>query len=275
MTYIPVVPLSGYAGWQVLNRTMERQQAAFVASSSVQSTEEYFRSKIGGIETAEDLVNDRRLLEVALGAFGLGEDIDNKYFIRKVLSEGTLSDDSLANKLSDKTYLALSKAFGFGDYDTPRTKLSDFADTILTKYEAREFEAAVGESNETYRLALYTQRELPEIAAKSSSEVTKWYNILASEPLRSVMETAFGLPESIGALDLDQQVGIFKEKAESILGSSDPADFGTDEVLDKLVKQYILRDSIVNGLTSTSSGSVALQLLTASQSTGTTLSLLL
>ncbi len=49
MSYTPVIPLSGYAGWKMLGRTMERQQAAFVASASVQRTEEYFREKIGGI----------------------------------------------------------------------------------------------------------------------------------------------------------------------------------------------------------------------------------
>ncbi len=275
MSYTPVIPLSGYAGWKMLGRTMERQQAAFVASASVQRTEEYFREKIGGITKAEDLVNDRRLLEVALGAFGLSDDINNKYFIKKVLSEGTLADDALANKLSNKAYLELSKAFGFGDFDTPSTKLSDFADKILAKYETRQFEIAIGEANESYRLALNAQRELPVIAAKDSSETTKWFNILGSEPLRTVMETALGLPTSIGALDLDQQVVAFKKKASSLLGTSDPAKFGDPEALDKLVKTYLLRDSLSNSGGSVAGNSAALQILQNSQSRGSTLSLLL
>jgi hypothetical protein len=61
-------------------------------------------------------VGDRRLLEVALGAFGLDDDIRNRFFIRKVLEEGTTSPSRrFANRLSDKRYLALAETFGFGD----------------------------------------------------------------------------------------------------------------------------------------------------------------
>lgn len=275
MTFTPVIPFSGYAGWKMLDRTMERQQATFVASASIQLSEDYFRANIGNIKSAEDLVADRRLLEVALGAFGLSDDINNKFFIKKVLEEGTLSDDSLANKLSDDSYAALSSAFGFGDYDTPNTGLSDFADKILAKYETRQFEIAVGETNDSYRLALYTQRELPDIAGKSSNEVTKWYNILASEPLRTVFETALGLPSSIGTLDIDQQVRAFQKKAESYFGSSDPAQFMDSGKLDGLVKQFLLRDSITNGTTSTTGTSVALQILQNNSGSSNILSLLL
>ena len=41
------------------------------------------------MKSAADLVADRRLLKVALGAFGLEGEIDKKAFIRKVLEEGT------------------------------------------------------------------------------------------------------------------------------------------------------------------------------------------
>ncbi len=82
MSFTPVVPVGGYAGWTFLARTREAQKQAFVASASQQRDEAYFRAKIGGISTAEELVADRRLLSVVLGAFGLEADIDNRYFIR-------------------------------------------------------------------------------------------------------------------------------------------------------------------------------------------------
>jgi hypothetical protein len=275
MSYSPIIPLSGYAGWKMLERTMERQQATFVASASVQRSEEYFREKIGGVTSAEDLVADRRLLEVALGAFGLSDDLDNKFFIKKVLEEGTLSKDALANKLSDDAYANLAKAFGFGDYETPNTVMSDFADTILAKYETRQFEIAVGDSNESFRLALYAQRELATIAGKTSTETTKWYNILASEPLRAVFETAFGLPESIGTLDIDQQVRAFQKKADIYFGSSDPAQFVDLEKIEILVRQYILNDTIVNSENTMTGNSAALQILQGSSQSTNILSLLL
>ena len=90
MSYTPAIPLSGYAGWAFLKRTMPTQQASFNAAPQNKRDEDYFREKIGTINTAEQLVNDRRLLRVALGAFGLDKDINNKFFIQKVLQDGTL-----------------------------------------------------------------------------------------------------------------------------------------------------------------------------------------
>ena len=91
MTFQPIVPLTGYVGWRFLQNTLERQQETFNQSSQVQRDTTYFRENIGKIQTAEELVNDRRLLSVALGAYGLDEDINNlisgNYFL-------TITDDS-------------------------------------------------------------------------------------------------------------------------------------------------------------------------------------
>ena len=265
MSYSPVIPASGYAGWKLLNRTMEKQKAAFVASAEFQRDEDYFRVKIGTIKTAEDLVSDRRLLKVALGAFGLDSDINNKFFIRKVLDEGTLDPKSLANKLSEKSYLKLSQAFGFGDFTTPRTVMTDFADEILSKYEERQFEIAVGNSDEALRLALSAQRELPELAAQSSSDNTKWYSLIGSKSLSTVMRSALGLPESLAALDVDQQVSFYKKSAKSVLGSSDFSKFSSPDTIEKIVKNYLVRSQISSGFNMYYSDS-ALQLLQNSSS---------
>ena len=71
--------------------------------------------------SAADLVADRRLLKVALGAFGLEGEIDKKAFVRKILEEGTADPASLANRLTDKSYYKLAEAFGFGDLGGART----------------------------------------------------------------------------------------------------------------------------------------------------------
>ena len=259
MSYNPVIPFAGYSGWKFLDRTMQVQKAAFAASATLQRDEDYFRAKIGSIKTAEDLVDDRRLLKVALGAFGLDADIDNRYFIRKVLEDGTLDTGDLANKLSNKSYAEFSRAFGFGDYTTPRTVLSDFPDEIIVAWRERQFEAAVGEADNSMRLALYTQRELPALAAKSSSETTKWLNVIGSKPLAEVMRVAFGLPASFSSADIDAQVSNLQRKAAAMFGSSDPAVFSKPENVEKLVKMYMLRNQPTSNLTT--SASAALQLL--------------
>ena len=260
MSYQPIVPFTGFAGWSFLNRTMEKQQAAFSASSDIQGNEDYFREKIGSITTAQELVDDRRLLTVALGAFGLDDDIDNKFFIRKVLDEGSLDADSLANKLSDKTYLALTQAFGFGDYTIPRSTLSDFPDEILAQYETRQFEIAVGNSDNDMRLALALQRDLPELAAKTNSETTKWYSIIGSSTMSSVFQTALGLPSSVGSLDVDAQVRMYSAKSKQLYGSTDPAQFSNTDKLEKLTRDFLLRSQL-STTSSISSGDAALTLL--------------
>ena len=262
MSFSPVIPASGYAGWKLLNRTMEKQKAAFVASAEIQREEDYFRSKIGAVKTAEELVSDRRLLKVSLGAFGLDADINNKFFIRKVLEEGTLDSKSLANKLADKTYLKLSEIFGFGDFETPRTAISSFADEIIAKYENRQFEIAVGNGNETLRLALAAKRELPELAAQTSSDNTKWYSLIGSKSLSNVMRTALGLPESLGTLDVDQQLTFYKKNAQSVLGSSEFSKFSEPDMVEKVIRNYLVRSQI-QGDAALSSGKAALQLLQA------------
>lgn len=241
MSFSPVLPFSGLLGWSHLKRTGARQMAAFAESGDMQRDAAHFRDRIASARTAEALVGDRRLLKVALGAFGLSADIDNRFFIRKVLEDGTLSPDALANKLADKRYLQLSKAFGYGDYATPRTQLSDFADQLLGRYRIQAFETAVGAQSDALRLAMTAERELPGIAAESRSEAGAWYAILSSRPLREVFQTAFGFPQSFGALDLDQQVAAFRDAARRYIGTDAPRDFADGAARERLIRLFLLR----------------------------------
>ncbi len=257
MTYQPVVPTSGLAGWRFLQATLERQTEAFENSNVIKSDRAYFSEKIGSISNAEELVADRRLLSVALGAFGLEDDINNKYFITKVLEEGTTADDALANKLSDTRYKAFSEAFGFGWI--PQTSEAGFADKITDLYETRSFEVAVGEQNETFRFGLNLERELPEIAASDSTVNSKWYSVMGNSALKEVFQTAFGLPAEFGSVDLDQQLEVFKDYAQRRFGTSEVDQFAEPEKMEELLQLYFLQEQIAQ--TSASSASVALTLL--------------
>ncbi len=244
MTFIPALIGGGYLGWVALKRSQVQQTNTMANSAEIRRDEDYFRAKIGSVKTADDLVNDRRLLKVALTAYGLEGDINSKAFIRKVLSDGTLNTGALATKLADKQYQKFSAAFGFGDFSTPRTQLSDFADKTLALYRARSFESAVGESNGDYRLALNAERELSGLAAKAAGENTKWYTILGNTPMRTVMQTALGLPSSIASMDIDRQLAVFKDRAESVFGSDTVSQFASSDKMEKLVKTYLLRSEI-------------------------------
>lgn len=256
----PIVPASGLVGWKFLERTYDAQNEAFQQGTVITRDTEYFEAKIGEIESAEDLVADRRLLRVALGAFGLEDDIDNKFFIQKILEEGTLSDDALANRLADESYKNFSAAFGFGDFDTASTQLSDFGEKITTRYRAQQFEVAIGEQDDSMRLALYVERELEEFVDGTETNDTKWYKIMGSTPFRTVFETALGFPSSFINLDLDVQLGMLKESAQSHFGTSELSDFMEPEMQEELVQKYLVRSQLAD-FQSTTSGSIALTLL--------------
>ena len=155
MSFQPVLPLTGYTGWRFLERTGDAQRAAFAESAPVARVTDYFRQNIGKVTSLEDFMADRQLLQVALGAYGLDEDIGSTAYIRKVLEEGTIGEDKFANRLADKRYAAFSEAMGFGNMGgAGRTQFTTFAEDIIARYEAKQFEAAVGVQNEDLRLAL-------------------------------------------------------------------------------------------------------------------------
>jgi len=260
MSFVPAVPLGGFAGWAMLKRTAETQKAAFNKQAQVLRDEDYFRANIGKVNSAEDLVKDRRLLGVALGAFGLEADINNRFFIRKVLEDGTLRDSALSLKLSDKRYREFSAAIGFGDFGTGRIRMSDFPDRILAAWKERQFEAAVGQVSDSLRLAMNAEREIGKIASANLTEDARWFTLMGQRPLRQVLETAFGLPTSFGTLDIDKQREVLSRKAEAMFGDGGVAQFANPDRIQDLIKRYLLRDQI-SAATSLSPASAALSLV--------------
>ena len=260
MSFQPVIPLGGYAGWRFLERTLENQKTAFTESASVTRATDYFRERIGQVSNAEELVNNRQLLTVALGAFGLDEDIDNSFFIRKILEEGTIANDALANRLADTRYADFSKAFGFGDRVIPRTSLSQFPSEIIERYEVRQFERAVGQQDNNLRLALNVETAVGDIVDRTSSTNAQWFSIMGNPPLRQVFETAFGLPSSIGSIDLDRQLELFRDRSEALLGTDDVGELMQENLLEKLIRLFLVRSDAAS-IGFASGGATALTLL--------------
>lgn len=260
MSIQALVPLGGLAGWTYLKRTADTQTALLARQPVAQRDEAYFRDNIGRIDTAEQLVGDRRLLTVALGAFGLEGEVNNRAFLRKVLEEGTLRPDSLSNRLADKRFREFSAAFGFGDFATPRNKLSDFAERLIPQFRARQFESAVGRQSDTMRLALNAQRELAALSRRNLPDNAMWFTIMGNKPLRQVLDRALGLPDSFGRLPLDQQLQTWKDLAQRRLDVTSPRDFARADVLDATIRQFVIRaDSQTTAPTTRGFG--ALQLL--------------
>lgn len=265
MSYAPVVPLSGIAGWRFLQRTEASQKAAFDKSAEVQKDAAYFAEKIGKITSAADLVADRRLLKVALGAFGLGDKIDARAFVRKALEEGTETGDAFANRLSDATYARMAEAFGFGNSTGARTADAGFAAKIIEAYKTNAFQQAVGEASDTMRLAMTFRDRIAGLAAGNGKS---WYNVLASKPLREVFEGAYGLPNSFVNIDIDKQRDTLAARTAQLFGNDSLAAFQDPQAVEKLLNRFLVRAQLEEGVSATSRGAAALTLLQGGSSSG-------
>ncbi|ARO15402.1 hypothetical protein BVG79_02062 [Ketogulonicigenium robustum] len=260
MSFQPVLPLSGYTGWRFLTQTLQRQTTAFAASGEVAMNTKYFRENIAKVETVDDLMSNRRLLSVALGAFGLQDDLNSKAFIQRVLTEGTETQGAFASKLSDKRYAALSSAFGFGNADGVQTSKADFADKIIARYTSESFEVAVGEQNGDLRLALNVAGGVADVLAAKGSENAQWFAMMGDSPLRNVFQTALGFPASFAQIDIDQQKEQFISRAKATFGITTFADFADPAAQEKLIRLFLVRSEINNSAFN-SPASIALSLL--------------
>ena len=396
MPITPMIPGTGLVGWQVLQSTMTTQRSAFNASTEIARDTDYFAQNIGNITSGDDLVEDRRLLSVALSAFGLSDKIDSTYLIKRILEEGTEDDGALANKLGDGRYVALanafnftetvdypfqeagfaddvtvaydakvrsdlasllaqpeyladpdaaaaleeqtllvldtttayfaeniasvssvddfladpdllkvalgafdaekwtnspallkqaledggegpgalaivlgeeglaemSRAFGFDTQPTTALQTGNFADTIVDNHEWQLFEAAVSNVDAAIGTALSFQRAAPGLAGLSSSDNTKWFNVLGDTLMREVFETSLGLPAGFSQIDIDKQLEMMTEKAESRFGITSFSDLEDPEMLNKVIHSYLLQ-SQVSQSSGTGSNQIALTLLSS------------
>ncbi len=261
MTFAPVIPLGGVVGLRVLTATEADQRAIFTRQPEVARDITYFTEKIAAVRTADDLVSDRRLMRVALGAFGLDEEIDKRAFIRKMVAEGTESPDAFANRFVDPRYQRLAAAFGFGNAGGARTGNTGFAQEITLAFSERQFEIAVGDSDENLRLALNFRREIKAYAGSSDPDGTAWFSVMGDLPVRRVFEGAFGLPASFGQLDIDRQQADLRAQNDRTFGSTSLNIFSDPAKAEAVIERFLARRAAEEGPDQTVRGSAALTLL--------------
>ena len=116
------------------------------------------------------------------------------------------------------------------------------------KYLQQNLETQQGETNPGVRLALYFQRK--------ASSITSAYDILADKALAEVFRTTYSLPNSFGAMDVDQQAKVVG-KFLKLKDLTDPAK------LEKLLSRFSVMYEMRNNAPSTPP---ALAILQGSQS---------
>lgn len=259
MPISPVLPTSGLTGWKFLNDSLETQEALFNRSPDIQREVDYFNENIGDVKTLDDFMGDRRLLNVALSSFGLAEEIDKGAFVRKILEEGTEDSDAFAVRLNNSEYLEMARVLDFSSGELSLSE--DDISTITNSYQQETFEVALGDVDETMRLALNFQREIAELADLDLSEDAGWFRVMGSVPLLTVIESAFNMPSGFSSLDIDKQKDLLSDKANSLFGGKSIDIFKDPEVIESAVSRYLLQEQIASGPSANTPGFAALSLL--------------
>ena len=167
----------------------------------------YYKANIGNVKSVDDLLSNRnrKLLTVALGAYGLESQVDAKGLLRKLLSEDPTSS-SLAQRMADTRYQRFAKAFASlrNDGGAATSSAANVA-AVVAAYQETQYEKAVGRSDTAARQALYFKRVAPEAAGSI-------YQVLSDKTLAAVVREAYGLPKETAALEVKQQVRQLKAK---------------------------------------------------------------
>src|SRR5262249_29003006 len=233
--------ISATLGYQLVESSLDKQQAAFENSAPVQHDISYFRAAIAKVTSPDDLVKDYRLLKFTLTAFGLDSQINAQALIKKVLSSDLTDADSLANKLVDPRFRQLAQAFNFAAGGAAKVQDSSFLDGIVQNYVTVAFEQNAAQTNPGVRLALYFKRLAPTIK--------NWYQVLGDVPLYNIMTTTCHVSALGPSNDVDKQAQVL-EKRIGIANLQDP------KFVDRFVSRFLASYDQSNDTSSSSLASL-------------------
>ena len=182
--------------FNAVTRTGSNFVSTVATEPSVKQQTNYFLANIGKVTSAQQLVNNSRLYNYVMNAFGLGDNLNEKALITKVLEGGT-GPGNFAATLNDPRYTALASAFDFAANGATTTSSETTQQTTISNFYEQTVENNVGQQNQGAQMALYFKRMAPEI--------TSPFNILGDKTLLNVFETAFNLPSTFSLENIDSQ----------------------------------------------------------------------
>jgi hypothetical protein len=233
----PIDVLTAAVTYLNVSQNLDRSLAGVAKTPVVARETEYYLSEISKIKSVDEFMGNKRVLNYALKAFGLGDMAYATAFIRKVLDGGVDDSQSLANRLSDQRYRDFATAFNFTRYGEATTAFERTQSGTVERYKRQTLEENVGQQNEGARLALYFQRKAPEL--------TSSLGLLADIALLKVTQTALGLSQYTSNMSIDAQQKMIDSKL-------DVADFKDPAKLTKFLNRFTALWDL-NNTTATSS----------------------
>jgi hypothetical protein len=183
--------------YQTITRDYSKTLSGTAAEPVVARETKYFLANISKVKTVDQLLHNSRLYNYVMKAYGLGDQLNSRGLVKKVLEGGSTSSSALANTLNDPRYLAMAKAFDFKANGTSTTSSQTAQQGTVNSYLEQTLEVDAGKQNPGTQKALYFKRMAPNIKDA--------YSILADKTLLSVVETTLGLPVTISLATIDAQ----------------------------------------------------------------------
>jgi len=221
--------------YRQISANLDRSLATIADRADVERDSSYYLANIGNVKSVDEFLKDDRLYRYAMTAFGLKDMIYGKAFIRKVLTEGVDSDKAFALQLSDGRFREFAEAFNFQRYGATATAFTRTQQGAVDKYLRVELETDAGTKDQGVQLALYFQRQAPD--------VTSVYGLMGDSALYKVVQTALGLPAAMSNLDIDKQAAYISSKI-------DLDDLKTAEGMDKFLSRFAAKWQMTNGTSS-------------------------
>lgn len=241
--------LSASVSYRMIADNLDRSLQRTANKPFVARETEYYLKNISKVKSIDDFLANDRLYRFAMKAHGLEEMTYAKAFMRKVLKEGIVKQDSFANTLSDSRYRKFAEAFNFGVTGGSTTLLDPAQKGTVDKYVRQTLEEDAGAQNEGARLALYFERAAPKL--------TSAFGILADRALLQVVQTALQIPPQTSVMDIEKQAKMITERLGMKI-----SDFQDSEKLARFITRFTslweLNDS---GVSSFGAGGAAVQLL--------------
>jgi hypothetical protein len=180
-----------------IGQNLARYQTMTADQPEVKTATVYYKSNIGKVKSAADLVANYRLLSYALEAYGLGDQINSTALIKQVLEGGVRNPKSLANTLPNPRWRAFAAAFDFTDAGAASPASASSVAATTSDYVEQQLEADQGQTDPGVQLAFYFKRVAPTIANA--------YGILGDQNLLEVVQTIFGLSPTTTASQIDAE----------------------------------------------------------------------
>jgi hypothetical protein len=212
------------------------------AKKTAETESTYYTTTMQGITTRDELLGDRRLLDIALTAKGIDPTTVTDDFLKQIFTSDLNDANSFVNKQTDKRFAQLVGSFNFtsdGEIDRSTAKdVQNAGEVMATQnmYLRQTLETEQGEDNNGVRLALYFER--------MADSITDPYVIIGDDALAEFFRVTFSMSTEFANMDVDKQAAVIKKNL-NLQDLSDP------DKLSKLLTRFTTMYDLENSDTST------------------------